>query len=80
MPKKKPLEAFEDPNHRGNSTKYHTGKPCVTPGCLNPAGTAWSPLWCQPCNVDRIRRITRQLEQVETDFKGRLLKWEGNHD
>ncbi len=56
--------AFEDPNHPGNTAKHHTGKPCIEPGCENPAGTAWSPYWCFSCNVARIRRIDGKLAQM----------------
>ena len=55
------LIAFEDPGHRGNSSKYHTGEECIEDDCSNPAGTAWSPWWCFECNVKRIKRIDTQL-------------------
>jgi len=56
--------AYQDPDHRGNSAKYHTGKSCIESGCERPAGTAWSKYYCFPCNVARIDRITRQLETI----------------
>lgn len=62
------MKAFEDPNHEGNSEKYHTGKICITEGCENPAGTAWSPFWCFECNVERMKRVSRQLEAFEKYF------------
>lgn len=65
----KKLIAYEDPNHSGNSPKYHTGKSCITPGCDNPAGTAWSKLWCFKCNVKRIKGITDSLEEMDKDFE-----------
>lgn len=52
---------YNDPNHKGNSEKYHTGKKCIETGCDNPAGTAWSPYWCFECNVKRINKISKQL-------------------
>jgi hypothetical protein len=58
------LIAFEDPNHEGNSPKYHTGKPCIEPGCDKPAGTWWSPYWCFEHNVERIKRVTRQFDEI----------------
>lgn len=60
----KEFKAFEDPNHRGNGTTYHTGKECIEKDCHNPAGTAWSPYWCFACNVKRIRRIDKQLDAI----------------
>lgn len=56
------MKSFENSNHEGNSSKYHTGKKCIS--CNNPAGTAWSPLWCFECNVRRIKKINSQLENL----------------
>ena len=53
-------EPHDNPSHEYNSAKYHPGKLCVE-GCGRPAGTAWSPLWCQPCNAARIDRISTAL-------------------
>jgi hypothetical protein len=61
------MAGYDDPNHEGNSPKYHTGKLCIE-GCGRPAGTAWSPYWCFECNVARIRRINGQLEQITSAF------------
>lgn len=58
------LGAFEDPNHKGNSKKYHIGAPCIKPNCEQPAGTAWSPLLCFECNVKRIRKINQQFINI----------------
>lgn len=63
------LEDFENPNHEGNSKKYHNGKLCITSDCENPAGTLWSDLWCFDCNVKRIKRITNNLEKMTNEFK-----------
>lgn len=52
---------YNDPHAPGNSPSHHTGKTCIEPGCLRPAGTAWSPHWCMACNVRRIERINAQL-------------------
>lgn len=56
------LEPIDDPSHEGNSARYHTGKPCVESGCTEPAGTGWSPHWCQRHNAERIRRISAGIE------------------
>jgi hypothetical protein len=56
------LLAFEDPDHEGNSEKYHTGKKCIE--CEKPAGTAWGPFWCFEHNVSRMKRISAQLDQL----------------
>jgi hypothetical protein len=56
--------AFEDPGHPGNGPQYHTGKPCIEPGCNRPAGTWWSPIWCFEHNVQRIKGIDGQFEKV----------------
>lgn len=64
------MEAFEDSAHEWNGPAYHTGKLCVERGCERPAGTAWSSYWCQPCNAERMRRITRQLEDLCAPLTG----------
>lgn len=56
--------AYKDPNHEGNSQKYHTGKTCVTKGCGQPAGTFWSPAWCFEHNADRMDRIGASLTDI----------------
>ena len=58
------MEAFENPDDPRNGPEYHTGKVCCEHGCENPAGTAWSRLWCFACNVERMRRIDRQLSAL----------------
>ncbi|MCK9596594.1 hypothetical protein M0R19_05380 [Candidatus Pacearchaeota archaeon] len=63
------IGGYNDPNHVGNSSKYHTGKKCCEEGCNNLAGTAWSPHWCFECNVKRINRIDKQLNDFITDRK-----------
>ena len=65
------MKAFENPKHEGNSSKYHTGKPCMNIGCAEPAGTWWSPLWCLRCNVKRLRRIGQQFDMLEEVFRNR---------
>jgi hypothetical protein len=64
------LQAFEDPENPGNSSKLHTGKLCVE-GCGRPAGTAWSPHWCFECNVARIRKIDARMKDIRDRFKER---------
>ena len=54
---------YRDPADPYNGPKHHTGKPCIE-GCGRPAGTAWSPLWCQPCNAARMDRIGAQFANV----------------
>ena len=58
------MAGYDDPNHEGNSSKHHTGKPCIELGCNNPAGTAWGPHWCFECNVKRISRISGQFDNM----------------
>jgi hypothetical protein len=55
---------YQDPNHKGNSAEYHSGKPCYTNGCTEAAGTKWSPLWCFKHNVERMDRISANLEDM----------------
>ena len=58
------MDAFENPNHSGNSDKYHTGKTCIEKGCEKPAGTAWGLFWCFEHNVKRMGGITKKLEEI----------------
>lgn len=62
------MEPCEDPMHPGNSPVHQTGKRCIEPGCAGPAGTAWSPYWCQPCNAVRIKRISDNLALMIEHF------------
>lgn len=57
-------KVYADPSHVGNSPKHHTGKPCIESGCDRPAGTAWSPYWCFEHNVERMDRISKQMENL----------------
>lgn len=64
------IKPYQDPKHPYNGSEYHTGKECIEPGCHNPAGTAWSPFWCFDCNVKRIDRISRQLDEIAERYEG----------
>lgn len=57
------MERHQNPNDELNGAKYHTGKKCIEE-CGRPAGTAWSPLWCQPCNAARMDRIGKFLVEA----------------
>lgn len=57
------MKPYQDPNDPRNGPKYHTGNPCIE-RCRRPAGTAWSPHWCQPCNAERLGRIDRSLQAI----------------
>lgn len=63
--------AYEDPSHPGNSPMYQTGMTCVVKGCDKPAGTWWSPYWCFEHNVERIRRISANLDDIIAKAKVR---------
>jgi hypothetical protein len=66
------LKPADDPSHENNSPKYHTGNPCVEKGCERPAGTAWSPYWCQPCNAIRMKRISTHLNEAMDYFQKKV--------
>ena len=55
---------YQDPNHKGNSPEYHTGKPCIRKGCKEPAGTWWGPHWCFKHNVERMDGISTALDDA----------------
>ncbi len=62
------MRPYENPNDEGNSCYYHTGKLCIE-GCGRPAGTGWSPHWCQPCNTERINRISAKFDDILKGFE-----------
>ncbi len=63
------MESYEDPTHENNGPEHYSGKSCVEKGCDNPAGTAWSPHWCQMHNAERINRISKNLREIRDSFK-----------
>jgi len=74
------MEPYEDPDHKGNSPKFHIGKPCVIPGCAEPAGTLWSPHWCFTHSMERIREINKNLKWMsESDATKRLIDGSWHH-
>lgn len=64
------LLPHQDPGHPYNGPAHQTGEPCIE-GCGRPAGTAWSPLWCQPCNAERMDDISASLESMSSILTGR---------
>ena len=62
------MERYRDPDDTLNDKKYHTGKPCVWPGCTFPAGTAWSKFWCQKHNAARMDGIGESLEKIHASM------------
>lgn len=61
------MQRYEDPNDAGNAASHQTGKLCVN-RCGRPAGTQWSPLLCQPCNVVRMNRINDSMRLIEENL------------
>jgi len=45
--------------------------------CNNPAGTKWSPHWCEECNRKRLDHITNRLEEMNAKFSTPTHKAEG---
>lgn len=61
---KSKILAFEDPNHKGNSIRFQTKNKCV-----NLAGTMWSPYWCFKHNVERMKRLNKQFDEMLKEIK-----------
>lgn len=38
--------------------------------CNNPAGTKWSPYWCERCNKLRLDHITKSLGNIKSSLSG----------
>lgn len=53
----------------GHVCQQPTGKPCIEPGCNGPAGTLWGPLWCPPCDQERLDRISAQFDALARGFR-----------
>lgn len=68
------MEPCQDPNHPHNSAKHHTGKKCIEKGCDKPAGTFWSPFWCQACNARRLTHISDVLQHEVDRHAGKVPK------
>jgi hypothetical protein len=64
------MRNFEDPRNEGNSGAYITGRSCMVGGCQEPAGTAWSPLWCLKHNISRMNQIEEVYRNVERAVSG----------
>jgi len=65
------MDRCDDPHDPLNSPAFYTGRPCIEPGCKRPAGTGWSPYWCQPCNAARLHRIDQSLRQLLAESQTR---------
>lgn len=65
------MRNFEDPHSEGNSHIYMTGKSCIVGGCQEPAGTAWSPLWCVKHNISRMNQIEESMRKAATAWRGK---------
>jgi hypothetical protein len=66
------MEIYEDINHEGNSSKYHTGKKCIgweDCNCNNPAGTKWGLYWCFECNVKRMKHLDKRFDDLQKHFE-----------
>ena len=68
------MEPCQDPSNPLNAPEYRTGKPCIEKGCDKPAGTAWSPFWCQACNAKRLTHISSVLQHEVDRFAGKVPK------
>jgi len=62
------MKLCDDPTAPQNGAEHHTGKLCIEQGCDKPAGTAWSPFWCQACNAKRLNRVSEQLQLAVEHF------------
>lgn len=59
-----PIPRYADPRDPFNDPSHLSGRTCIEKGCDRPAGTKWSPYWCQPCNAERMDRISKALEAM----------------
>ena len=67
------MSRYADPSDPLNGPEHHSGKPCVERGCSNPAGTAWSPFWCQQHNAARMKRIDASFNAMAISHEVKKL-------
>jgi len=69
--------ACDDLRHPGYGERHRSGKKCAV--CGKPAGTAWGPFFCPPCDIERKAGIEKSLEELcEPNIK--FTNAEGNGD
>ena len=54
----------------GHVCQRPSGRECHEPGCHDPAGTLWGPLWCPEHDRERLDRIGASLDKIEADLRG----------
>ena len=59
------MELYEDKNCFENSAEFLSGLRCYEKDCENEAGTAWSPYFCVDCNIKRMKRIDKNLKEIQ---------------
>lgn len=64
-------ERYRDTNDPLNGSEYRSGRVCIEQGCDEPAGTAWSHLWCVKHNIERMDRIGSSLRKMVADARER---------
>ncbi len=57
-------------DHYEHICQVPSGHPCVD--CGAPAGTKWGPMWCPPCDVIRLDRVSASLEAIAADFPSNM--------
>jgi hypothetical protein len=67
----------------GHICQEPSGRACIEKGCDQPAGTHWGPYWCPEHDVERLDRISANLdsmlatlETMERQPLGPLTRWE----
>ena len=55
----------------GEMPKFCIGYGDLRGKCENPAGTKWSPFWCESCNQQRLESISAKLAVLAEDFERR---------
>jgi hypothetical protein len=50
----------------GHVCQVPSNRLCYEPECVEPAGTLWGPHWCPEHDQDRIERIGRQMQDLQS--------------
>jgi hypothetical protein len=53
---------------QGHICQEPSGRACIEKGCDQPAGTHWGPYWCPEHDVERLDRISANLDSMLDDL------------
>ena len=64
------MRAMESKSHpkchteAGHVCAVPSGRACYVKGCPEPAGTRWGPHWCPQHDMERLDRVSGQMQEL----------------